>query len=103
MDNGLLYAVPTGTLQDVFNYLNQFEKIIFLGSSVHFDKKWIEYHIPDIKPKLDYRIIDISSFKELFNLCDKITDKSNHRAVDDIKYSIKVAKLYRDALTYRNN
>lgn len=103
MNNGLLYTAPTGTLQDVANYLKQFEKIIFLGSSVNFDKKWIEYHLPEVIPHLHYRVIDVSSFTELFNLCDKQDKTSTHRAVEDIKYSIKVARLYRDVLAVGRN
>lgn len=104
MDNGLLYSAPTGTLQDVAKYLMQFEKIIFLGSSVNFDKRWIEYHLPEVIPHLHYRVIDVSSFVELFDLRDKQRKETSHRAVGDIRYSIKVAKLYRDVLkTGRHN
>jgi oligoribonuclease len=99
MDNGLLYTEPTGTLEDIENYLKQFQKIIFLGNSVHFDRDWLVYHIPSIKPHLHHRLIDISSFTELYKLPHLPEKSTSHRAVDDILCSIATAKMYLSKLT----
>ena len=95
--NGLIQEEPTCSLGDVREWLEQYENIVFLGSSVGFDKAWIEHHITGLDTS--YRVIDVSSLKGLVDITDRLPEtESNHRAASDIAYSLDVARLYRDVL-----
>lgn len=95
--NGLIDAVPTIMAAEVVDWLSQFENIIWLGSSVGFDARWMREHFPETK--CSHRVIDTSSLKGLVDLTDRLPEReSNHRAADDIAYSLDVARLYRDVL-----
>ncbi|XP_070129718.1 oligoribonuclease, mitochondrial isoform X4 [Equus przewalskii] len=54
------------------------------GNSVHADKKFLDKYMPQFMKHLHYRIIDVSTVKEL---C---------RALDDISESIKELQFYRN-------
>jgi len=77
------------------------EKPVAFGSSVHFDKKFIEKHMPSLNRKFHYRIVDVSSFKEtlkiLFNY-EVPMSSAKHRALDDIKGSINEYSKYLDLI-----
>lgn len=67
------------------------------GNSVHFDKKFIAAHMPNLNKRLHYRIIDVSSFKEALNIYANFNLGSRpvaHRALPDIKDSIYYLKKY---------
>ena len=104
-ENSLLYEPNNGTLNDIYKFLNKFEKIIFLGNSVNFDKSWIEYHIPEIKDKISYRIIDTRSFLRLYPKIknDLPEQPTIHRSEPDVLYSIQVARQIYAALDYAFN
>ena len=38
---------------------------VFLGNSVHADKKFLDKYMPQFMKHLHYRIIDVSTVKEL--------------------------------------
>nr|XP_006642281.2 PREDICTED: oligoribonuclease, mitochondrial [Lepisosteus oculatus] len=71
------------------------------GNSVHADKKFLDKHMPQFMRHLHYRIIDVSTIKELcrrwfpeeYKLAPK--KKASHRALDDIQESIKELQFYR--------
>lgn len=64
------------------------------GSSIHFERRWLEQHMPKTYEKLSYRSIDVSSFKEVLKrlrpeLAIESQEKNKkHRALDDIRASI---------------
>jgi oligoribonuclease len=66
------------------------EKIVLCGNSVGTDKRFLESAMPDFARLLNYRIVDISSFKEVFASMFGVTfeKKDAHRALDDITESI---------------
>ncbi|XP_024117544.1 oligoribonuclease, mitochondrial [Oryzias melastigma] len=72
------------------------------GNSVHADKKFLEKYMPQLMHHFHYRIIDVSTIKELcrrwFPEEYKLVPykKASHRALDDIQESIKELKFYRD-------
>ena len=79
------------------------EKPELHGNTVHFDKKWIEYHMPKLGKLFNYRIVDVFSFKTVFKNYMPLTHRyiedhknkvSRHRAHDDILGSIKEMKEY---------
>ncbi|AWP00547.1 Oligoribonuclease mitochondrial isoform 3 [Scophthalmus maximus] len=70
------------------------------GNSVHADKRFLDKHMPQFMHHLHYRIIDVSTIKELcrrwFPEEYKMTPhkKSSHRALGDIQESIKELQYY---------
>ena len=66
------------------------EKIVLCGNSVGTDKRFLEVGMPVFSQQLHYRIVDISSFKEIFSSIYGVEfqKKDSHRARDDILESI---------------
>lgn len=72
------------------------------GNSVHADKKFLDKHMPQFMKHLHYRIIDVSTVKELcrrwypedYEFAPK--KAASHRALDDISESIKELQFYRN-------
>ncbi len=71
------------------------------GNSIGQDRMFLMHHMPEILETLHYRVVDVSSFKELFNRWygkkrTKFEKKTSHRALDDIIESIEELKFYRE-------
>ena len=74
------------------------------GNSVHADKEFLKKYMPNFMEHLHYRIIDVSTVKELtrrwypkeFGAAPKKT--FSHRALQDIKESIEELRYYRDSV-----
>ena len=112
-DSGLLdeleHGVPLAEAQTtVLDYIRRFvpepNKAVLAGNSVGTDKAFLEQEMPDVIKHLHYRIVDVSSIKELarrwyprvfFNSPPK---QGGHRALADIQESILELKYYRAAL-----
>ena len=76
-------------------------KIILAGNSVAFDKEVIRRNLPRVFNLLYYRILDVSSIKELLLMVDPSIvyraqgkKEYNHRALPDIKESIEEFRDY---------
>ncbi|XP_032085952.1 oligoribonuclease, mitochondrial [Thamnophis elegans] len=77
------------------------------GNSVHADKKFLDKHMPQFMKHLHYRIIDVSTVKELcrrwypedYEAAPK--KSAAHRALDDIRESIKELHFYRNHIFKR--
>ena len=75
---------------------------VLAGNSVHVDRIFLLKECPDVIDHLHYRIIDVSTIKELarrwspnvFSNAPK--KKLAHRAVDDINESIQELKYYKE-------
>ncbi|XP_051787877.1 small fragment nuclease [Erpetoichthys calabaricus] len=71
------------------------------GNSVHADKKFLDKYMPQFMHHLHYRIIDVSTIKELCRRWfpeeykQAPRKKASHRALDDIHESIKELEFYR--------
>lgn len=72
------------------------KKIVLAGNSVSNDQRFILKYMPKMASRLHYRVIDVSSLKEIFRKKWKIEVKKQktHRAIDDIRESIKELKTY---------
>ncbi|KAH9269581.1 hypothetical protein BSLG_006401 [Batrachochytrium salamandrivorans] len=77
---------------------------VLAGSSVHVDRQFLCKYMPSLVEHLHYRIVDISSIKELayrwypnFQMFDSQT-APDHRAMGDILLSISTLKQYRSLL-----
>ena len=83
------------------------KKAILAGNSVHVDRQFLCKHMPTLIDYLHYRIVDVSTIKELaaawypdINVPKK---KMTHRALDDIEESIKELKFYRKTIFKKND
>ena len=77
------------------------QKAPLAGNSVHHDRRFLSRYMPALESYLHYRIIDVSTLKELVRRWypqefRKAPPKSkSHRAMDDIRESIEELKYYR--------
>ena len=96
------------TLEDVENNMVEFIKKYtptgsspLAGNSVHMDKIFLNKYMKNFMEHLHYRIIDVSSLKELCKrwnpeVLKKVPmKKSSHRALGDIRESVEELKFYR--------
>jgi oligoribonuclease len=103
--SGLTAKIPQGTPlekveQELITFAQRFfkskDRIVLCGNSVGNDRRFIDYHMKAFASRLHYRLIDVSSFKEIFR--DKYAftfEKANkHRAIDDILESIQELQAY---------
>ena len=72
------------------------EGAVLAGNSIHNDRRFIDLHMPEFAKQLHYRMVDVSSFKEVFRERYNIKyDKKNaHRAIGDLHESIGELKHY---------
>ncbi|MFB7636017.1 oligoribonuclease [Streptomyces sp. NPDC056149] len=111
--SGLLAELDAGTTLEaaeaqVLEYIKQHVpepgKAPLCGNSVGTDRGFLLRDMPTLESYLHYRIVDVSSVKELarrwfprayFNSPDK---NGNHRALADIRESIAELRYYREAV-----
>ena len=111
--SGLLLEIPNGTTledaeQRVLAYIKKHvpepRKAPLAGSSVYVDRGYIARDMHELDQWLHYRLIDVSSLKELarrwypriyFNSPEK---HGGHRALADILESIAELRYYREAM-----
>lgn len=99
-ESGLTAAVPKGTplatvekelLEILGRHFSTSDRIVLAGNSVGNDRRFIDRYMPELAKRLHYRLVDVSSFKEIFRERYNVHfPKGNaHRAVDDIYESIR--------------
>ncbi|AUH42875.1 oligoribonuclease [Streptomyces sp. CMB-StM0423] len=111
--SGLLDELAGGTTladaeRQVLAYVREFVpepgRAPLCGNSVGTDRGFLSRDMPDLEGYLHYRIVDVSSVKELarrwyprayFNSPEKA---GNHRALADIRESIAELRYYREAV-----
>lgn len=111
--SGLLEELPGGTTLEeaqrrVLEYVRaqapEAGKAPLCGNSVGTDRGFLARDMPELEAHLHYRVIDVSSLKELarrwyprayFNSPEK---SGNHRALADIRESIAELRYYREVL-----
>lgn len=106
--SGLIAQIPKGkkesSVEDDLlalidrHWVNE-SKPVLCGNTIHQDKKFIDRYMPRFSERIHYRLMDVSSWKVIFNHKYNIeVDKKNtHQAVEDIRESIMELKHY---LTY---
>ena len=105
LDSGItLEAAQTQVLDYIKSHVPEPNKGHLAGSSVYVDRGFLAKYMPDIDQYLHYRLIDVSSIKELarrwypkayFNSPEKT---GNHRALADTRESIAELRYYREAI-----
>lgn len=109
-ESGLTAAIPSGTplatvekeiLELIERHYRTQDRIVLVGNSVGNDRRFIDTYLPQVAKRLHYRLIDVSSFKEIFRERYALSfPKGNkHRAIDDIHESIRELSFY---LSYVN-
>jgi oligoribonuclease len=111
--SGLITEIPDGTTladaeERVLAYITErvpeARKAPLAGSSVYVDRGFLARYMPSIDQHMHYRLIDVSSLKELARrwyprIYYSSPDKTgNHRALADIRESIAELRYYRDAM-----
>jgi oligoribonuclease len=80
------------------------DRPVLAGNSIHQDKRFINRYWPALDKRLHYRMVDVSTIKELARrwfpeLTAKVpAKKETHRALDDIRESIDELRWYRQHL-----
>lgn len=103
--SGLTAEVPNGQplaqveaelLTFLSPYFRPDEKIVLAGNSISNDRRFIDRYMPQLKQRLHYRSVDVSSFKEIFRdrFGIKFEKRNSHRAKDDIYESIAELQHY---------
>ncbi|WP_420485476.1 oligoribonuclease [Intrasporangium calvum] len=105
LDGGVSLEEAQGLVLDyVRSFVPEPRKAPLGGNSVATDRGFLARDMPDLEAHLHYRIIDVSSIKELsrrwyprvyFNAPKK---SGGHRALADIKESIAELRYYREAV-----
>jgi len=109
-ESGLTAAVPNGTPlatveKEILELLNRHykpnDRTVLVGNSVGNDRRFIDAYLPEVAKRLHYRLIDVSSFKEIFRekYGLQFAKGNKHRAIDDIHESIRELSFY---LSYVN-
>jgi oligoribonuclease len=95
------HGIPLETAEtEILDLMNRHfegrDRVPLVGNSVGNDKRFIDKYLPEVAKRLHYRIIDISSFKEIFRSKYNLSfqKKNLHRAVSDIHESIEELKFY---------
>src|SRR5450755_131803 len=111
--SGLLDELPTGItlaeaeqqlLTAVRHYIPEVRKAPLCGNSIATDRGFIARDLPELDDHLHYRMIDVSSIKELARrwyprvYFASPAKKGGHRALADIRESIEELRYYREAL-----
>lgn len=111
--SGLLDELDSGTTMAeaesaVMDYIRQWvkepRKAPLAGNSVGTDRGFLARDMPELETHLHYRIIDVSSIKELARrwfprvYFASPSKSGGHRALADIRESIEELKYYREAL-----
>jgi oligoribonuclease len=70
--------------------------VLLAGNSIHMDRQFIAHEWQTFNTKLNYRMLDVSAFKVVFDgkYGKKFAKPENHRALDDIRGSIMELKYY---------
>ena len=110
-ESGLLPEIKNGVALEeaeaqLFKYITdrvpEANKAPLAGSSVHVDRIFLQRLMPRVDAYLHYRIIDVSSIKEIVRrwyprlYFASPTKIGNHRALGDIKDSIIELRYYRE-------
>jgi oligoribonuclease len=111
--SGLLEELPNGTTledaeQQVLAYITEYcpegSRPPLAGNTVATDRAFLARDMPDLESFLHYRIVDVSSIKELSRrwypraYFSAPTKRGNHRALADIQESIEELRYYREAV-----
>ena len=97
-----LEVAGAATLEFIKQHVPEPMTVPLCGNSIGTDRRFLTAYLPEIENYLHYRSIDVSSVKELVKRWYPGVDASrprgqgSHRALDDIRESIREMAFYRD-------
>jgi len=77
------------------------DRPVLAGNSIHQDRRFIRRYMPALEKRLHYRMVDVSTVKELARrwypqvVARQPQKRDTHRALDDIRESIDELRFYR--------
>ena len=111
--SGLYDLIPKGRSlhnveQDLLSLLEGHfkpeEKIVLAGNCIYQDRNFIRRYMTRLDKRIYYRMLDITSWKLFFEGEGFVFEKSNkHRAIEDIKESIREFQYYLNSFTLKNS
>ena len=111
--SGLITEIPDGitlaeaeqrVLSYVKSHVPEARKAQLAGSSIYVDRGFLSRDMPELDAWLHYRLIDVSSIKELVRrwyprvYFSSPQKRGNHRALADARESIAELRYYREAI-----
>jgi oligoribonuclease len=97
-----LEEAGAATLAFLKEHIPEPRTVPLCGNSIGTDRRFLAAYLPEIENHLHYRSVDVSTLKELMKrwnpvLLDQAPRKAEgHRALDDIRESLKELRYYRD-------
>jgi len=97
-----LEQAGAATLEFIKLHVSEPMTVPLCGNSIGTDRRFLAAYLPDIENHLHYRSIDVSSVKELVKRwypgvdASRPRNQGSHRALDDIRESIREMAFYRD-------
>lgn len=97
-----VHQAPAATQRDILRWMDSRigngVKLPMAGSTVGFDRRWIEPHLPDVFKRFHYRNIDVSTVKNLARMwvpsLAEFHGRGTHRAIPDLEDSIAELRFY---------
>jgi oligoribonuclease len=95
------------TLEFIREHVPEPGTVPLCGNSIGTDRRFLAAALPEIEEYLHYRAIDVSSVKELVKRwypdldANRPRGQGSHRALDDIRESVKELSYYRDHVFLR--
>src|SRR5512139_2638733 len=109
--SGLIERVKTSTVTDaeaeeqtiafINAHVSSKERPVLAGNSIHQDRRFIRRYMPALEKRLHYRMVDVSTIKELARrwypqvIARQPQKRDTHRALDDVRESIEELRFYR--------
>lgn len=89
-------AIESELLKLIDKHFDKDVQVLLAGNSIHIDRQFINNEWERLNARLNYRMLDVTSFKVVFEgkYGKKFAKPENHRALDDIRGSIMELKYY---------
>ena len=97
-------AAEAQTLAFIDAHFSARDRPVLCGNSIHQDRRFIRRYMPAFDTRLHYRMVDVSTLKELARrwypeeLLAMPGKNDSHRALDDIQESVAELRFYRERL-----
>lgn len=94
-----LDVVEMNIISDIMAHTVPEDTVQLAGASVHFDKSFINAWMPELHERLHHRVYDTSTLKTFFEelgIEHGIENEGQHRAANDVREVLEVARRYRD-------
>lgn len=103
-----LEQAGAATLEFIKQHIAEPRTIPLCGNSIGTDRRFLAKYLPEIENFLHYRSVDVSTIKELVKRwhpgleISRPTKSGAHRALDDVRESIRELKFYRENVFKEN-